>query len=37
MHQIGHLANGSAAAFQTTLKKVQALPAIPLMRTYPKP
>ena len=36
MHQIGYLANGSAAAFQTTLKKVQALPVIPLMRTYPK-
>lgn len=37
MHQIGYLADGSAAAFQTTLKKVRALPVIPLMRTYPKP
>lgn len=37
IHQVGQLADGSAAVFQTTLKRVRALPVIPLKRTYPKP
>lgn len=37
IHQVGQLADGSAAAFQTTLKRVRALPVIPIKRTYPKP
>ena len=37
LHQIGQLADGSAAAFHTKLKQVNALPQIPLKRTYPRP
>jgi len=36
LHQIGQFADGSAAAFHTTLKQVNALPQIPLKRTYSK-
>lgn len=37
IHQVGLLSDGSAAAFQTTLKRVRALPVIPIKRTYPRP
>lgn len=37
MDQIGHIADGSAAAFSTRLARVKSLPAISLSRTYPAP
>ncbi|MFO1540074.1 MAG: hypothetical protein ACKOTZ_06450 [Chloroflexota bacterium] len=37
LHQFGLLADGSAAAFTTTLERVEAMPEIPLPVTYPAP
>lgn len=37
LHQIGLLTDGTAAAFRTSLERVDALPEIPLERTYPAP
>lgn len=37
LHQIGLLTDGTAAAFRTMLERVDALPEIPLERTYPAP
>ncbi len=35
--QVGTLVDGSAAAFRTNLARVDAVPEIPVERTYPKP